>query len=333
MSIVALDVGYSAVKAIRDNGAKVTFPSVVGNYTASIYNMNQDPADVITLEDGSEWLVGEAAMERSGYKTSRRDADWIGSQMWRVLVCAALARLHSGPANVKMVTGLPLEHYRGMREPALNALKGEHRFKTGDGRWQTVTIEDARVMTQAFGAYASGLLSDNGKRFVNETYKAGRVGVLDIGGNTINALCVDKMRELTPWTRGDGLGLLKALDAIARAIGEAHKGLNPTAHEVAGWLANGNEFTYHGKPQDLQPYRAQFIKPLASMAVGFIADVWPEPGRLAAIILTGGGALALGQAIKAELEASEVWPPVVIPTDPIFDNASGYLKYGRALWE
>jgi hypothetical protein len=333
MSIIGLDIGYSAVKALRDDGQRVTFPSAVGVYSQGIFSMGEAPTDHITMGDETPWLVGDAAIARSSYKEMRRDADWIGSRMWSVLVCAALAKLHKGNAGVKIVTGLPLEHYRAMRKLAVNTLRGEHRFKTGEGHWQTITIEDVRVMTQPYGSFADVLLADSGKRYAQESYKAGRYGVLDIGGNTINALAVENMREMIEWTRGDGLGLLKALDQVARAIAEAHKGLNPKAHEVAGWLADGNTFPYHGQAQDLTPYKERYLGPLAEMAVSYVANTWPEPGRLGAIFITGGGALALGPAIKERLEQIGGYPPVAIPENPVFANVRGYLKYGRMTWE
>ena len=145
----------------------------------------------------------------------------------------------------------------------------------------------------------------------------------------LSLLVADSLEEIGQWTQGDGLGLLKALDAIARDIHAAHPGITPKAREVSQWIAQG--YFELGERIDIAPFARPHLKPLADMAVNRFTEVWREPARYRVVLLTGGGALALGDMLKAEMDG--VYNRVVISDDPVFGNVRGYLKLARRLWE
>jgi len=330
-TLSAIDIGYNAVKVMATNGRKGDFPSVVGTERRATFSLDEAKrsALTITMPNDQTWYVGHTALKKSDYVSGRRDPDWITQEPYHVLLCAALSELHKGSATTSVVTGLPIEHYTALAEKAREVFIGQHTFRRNGGRWQTVTIEDALVITQPYGSLLDLALADNG-RILDNVFATGMVAIADLGGMTLNLLVADALEEVGRWTVGDGLGLLKALDAIARDIRTDHPGFSPKAREVAGWLAMGR-FPYQGKELDIAPYAAPHLEPLVSLVLDRISEVWDEPARYAAVILTGGGSIALGPALRARMNG--VFANVTLVQDAAFANARGYLRLARRLWE
>ena len=331
-TLTAVDVGYNAVKALGTNGAAAHFPSEVGTpITGETFSIAQakQARMVITLADGQSWPVGETALKQSRYHAGRRDPGWVLTDSWEVLLCAALSEVHKGTVSTSLVSGLPLEHYGAYADALTERLTGAHRFKRNGGRWQTVTIEDAVVITQPYGSLLDQAMTDTGRILPGSPFAEGTVAIADLGGNTLNLLVTDALEEVGQWTQGDGLGLLPALDAIARDIHQAHPGITPKAREVSSWLAAGS-FPYQGKERDIAPFAEPHLEPLVNMVLNRFSEAWPEPGRYAAVLLTGGGALALGASLKARMNG--VYANVTIAEAAAFANVRGYLKLARDLW-
>jgi len=330
MALTAIDNGFNFVKALSDNGRRALFPSVVGTPTRQTYSIEQAKRArmVITFDDGTTWPVGETALRQSAYTSGRRDPGWVLSQAWEVLLCAAFSELHQARASTHVVTGLPLEDWEAWSEKLRGRLIGPHKFKRNDGAWQTVVVEDGCVITQVYGSLLDQAMSDSG-RILTNAFSTGMVAVADIGGNTLGLLVADHLEEVGQWTQGDGLGLLKALDQVARDIHAAHPGIRPKAREVSQWLAAGT-FAVDGKPVDIGPFAKPHLDPLAEMVVNRLSEVWSEPGRFSAVLLTGGGSLALGSTLKAKMAG--VYPNVTIAANAQFSNCQGYLKLARDMW-
>ena len=330
MALTAVDVGYNAVKALSDNGRRCVFPSVVGTPTRQTFSIEAAKRAKMTimLEDGQSWPVGETALRQSAYTSGRRDPVWVLSIAWRILLYAALSELHQASVNTYVVTGLPLEDWEAWSEKLRGRLIGPHRFKRNGGSWQTVMVEDAMVITQAYGALLDQAMSETG-RILNNAFSTGMVAVVDLGGNTLNLLVADKLEEIGQWTQGDGLGLLKALDAVARDIHATYPGIRPKAREVAQWLAVGT-FETGNKVIDIMPFAKPHLDPLAEMVVNRLSEAWSEPGRFSAVLLTGGGSLALGQTLKAKMQG--IYPNVTIAHNAQLSNCQGYLKLARDMW-
>ena len=330
MTQTAVDVGFNAVKALSANGRRCVFPSVVGTPTHQTFSIEQAKRAkmVIMLENGTSWPVGETALRQSAYTSGRRDPAWVLSDAWRVLLCAALSELHQASVSTNIVTGLPLEDWRAWSDRLRSHLIGQHKFKRNGGNWQTIVVEDALVITQAYGALLDQAMGETG-RILENAFSTGMVAIVDIGGNTLNLLVADCLEEVGQWTQGDGLGLLKALDGVARDIHTTHPGIRPKAREVAGWLADG-AFKVDGKVVDIGPFAKPHLDPLAEMVINRLSEAWSEPGRFSAVLLTGGGSLALGSTLRARMGG--VYPGVITANDAQFSNCRGYLKLSRDMW-
>ena len=331
MHLTAIDIGYNFVKALSTNGRACNFPSVVGTSARETFSLASAKSAkmIIELADGTSWPVGNTALRQSAYTSGRRDAGWVTSQQWDILLCAALSELHQASVGTRIVTGLPLEDWGQWHKPLRQHLMREWRFRRNGGNWQTAKIEDAFIMTQPYGSLLNMAMADNGKILTN-AYSTGMVGIVDIGGNTLNLLVTSHLEEIGQWTTGDGLGLLPALDATARSIHAEYPGIDPKTHEVAQWLAFGH-FPYGADGLDIAPFAKPHLEPLVTMILNRLSEAWPEPGRYSAVLLTGGGALALGPVLKERMKG--VYPKVEIANDAQFANCKGYLKLARDLWK
>ena len=330
LNLTAVDIGYNTCKALAANGQVGFFPSVVGTPTRETFSIEQAKKAkmVIALPDSTSWPVGETALKQSAYTTGRRDAGWVLETSWRILLYAALSELHKASIATRIITGLPLEDYKTWADRLRKALIGEHTFKRNGSNWQTIKIEDAFIITQPYGSLLDQAMTDTGK-ILSNAFSTGMVGVVDIGGNTLNLLVAHELEEIGQWTHGDGLGLLKALDAIARDIHAQCPGIQPKAPEVAQWLAVGT-FPYQGHLVGIASIAQPHLDPLVTMILNRLSEVWQEPGRFSATLLTGGGSLALGRALKAKMDG--IYPEVLIAKDAQFANVRGYLKLARDMW-
>ena len=329
LNLTAVDIGYNFVKALSANGRQAYFPSVVGTPVHETFSLPtaKRAKMVIELPDSGSWPVGETALQQSAYVTGRRDAGWVLSQQWDLLLCFALSELHQANVETCVVTGLPLEDWGAWAEKLRKHLVADWRFRRDGGNWQTVTVKEAFVITQPYGSLLNMAMS--GGKILTNAYSTGMVGIVDIGGNTLNLLVADCLQEIGQWTTGDGLGLLKALDATAKSIHSAYPGISPKTHEVAQWLANG-KFPYGEDGLDIMPFARPHLEPLIEMILNRLSEAWPEPGRYSAVLLTGGGALALGPVLKERMKG--VYPKVEIANDAQLSNCKGYLKLARDMW-
>jgi hypothetical protein len=115
-----------------------------------------------------------------------------GSKTPEYLACfnAALSELtEATQAAINLVTGLPVADFQRDRGRLRDLLLGTHQFVREGRRGQSLTVESVRVIPQAWGAVLALLLDDKG-RIVRSELTQQKVGVLDIGGHTVNYLAV-----------------------------------------------------------------------------------------------------------------------------------------------
>jgi len=329
-TLSAIDIGYRGTKALATNGRQAHFPSEVGPERKKTFSLDEARQDsmIITTREGETWYAGQTAMKRTR-STGRRDAEWLFTDSYKVLLYAALSELHKATTTTSVVTGLPLEHWEALVERAREVFLGDHTFKRNGGRWQTVTVENVFIVTQPYGSLLDLAMTDTGK-FLDNPFATGTVGVADIGGVTLNLLVTEALDEVGQWTQGDDLGLLEAIDEITSDIKADCPAFKPRTREVAGWLAVGT-FEYQSKQVDIAPYATPHLEPLVETILNRISEVWPEPGRYNAMLLTGGGAAILGPMLKARMNSD--YANVTIARDAVFANVRGYLKLARRLWE
>ncbi len=324
--IASIDLGYSHVKAAAD-GRRVIFPSVWGEVQTSHmadYGLENGAGYIgITTDDGS-WFVGNAALEQSSMHSRRQDQGWVRTPEYRALAMAALSELTAGSGvAIQMVTGLPVA-YMSDRDEVKAQFKQSHSIKREGRRAQRFDITDIEVLPQGLAAILSEALDDNGN-IPPGPLAEGLVGLLDIGGHTVNVATFKALREIVPQTASIDGGLWTPLVEIGKRINTAYPGQELRDHDVASAVISGS-IRHYGKECDVSNIAGDVLGLFARRIVDDASQTWGSAAKLDVLLVAGGGAEVVGPVLKAE------YPHAEVVSDPQWANAVGYLKFGRRLW-
>jgi hypothetical protein len=328
---IGLDVGYGDTKAVADNGHKTLFESKVAPAEFIRFQANVGaPVKVkgLTLHDTAEGTVwiGELATRqgRPGAVRGPRDRDRVTDPITTHLADAAFAMLLPGIeyARVRVVTGLPVAYYRDAHHLAQHLL-GTHSILL-DGHSLTVEVEDVLVVPQPFGALLSLILDERGKMTTDAVKLVeGRVAVLDIGMHTTDMILVEGLEYIEARSGSIEVGVSTAIDMMRKVLLDDHRvSYEPHELEVAlrrGWLV------IDGEKQRLNSLATDRLDPIARAIESQARTLW-NISTLTAIVLAGGGALALKPWLAKRFKQA-IYAP-----DAAMANATGFLLYGLRQW-
>ncbi len=319
---IGIDAGYSKTKAVWGDKT-VSFPSIVGSPDESRFSLNGTSDDNSVIEfDGQSYLVGTEALTQSRFVPRKQDRDWINSQEYKILFLTALAQItKASRVDLDIVTGLPVNFYDD-KEMLQSNLLGEHKIKYSDRPSQVFTIRNLRVIPQPFGTAFSVALDGNGKALESNPYASGNMGIIDIGGFTVNLLTIKRLHEIGTKTESVNSGAWKAISAIKKTLVSQYSDLGDMHdHEVAEMVQLGT-FDYYDEIIDISSIAKTELSKLSNEIRTGAANLWGKAPRLK-ILITGGGALLIGESIKAE------FPHAEIVNNPVFANAVGYWKFSQ----
>jgi len=318
---IGLDVGYSETKAVSGE-RRVNLPSIVGTPDRARFSVNGTDNLILSLTTGKSFQVGQAAVTQSRFVDRQEDRNWISSEAYQALMLAAFTELTPATVEAVVVSGLPVAFYSD-KDTLRNRLLGEHRVTREGRRAQLFRVTEARVIPQPFGTLLAAAL-DNGGRIADQTLAAGSVGVIDCGGKTTNLLSVSRLAEISHETASINLGAWDVARAVGNWITDNCPGLDLRDHQLMQAII-GRQATYYGEPVDLSAIVAETLQPMADQVVAQAGQLWNGGAGLAAILVTGGGALLLGPQIRAKFRHARV------VDDPVFANALGYWKFAQRL--
>lgn len=325
--IISVDVGYSHTKAATD-GRRAIFPSVWGEVQQSHmtgYGLENGAGYIqVETEDGA-WFIGDAALEQSSMQSRRQDRGWIKTPEYRALILAAMSELTTGSGiAVRMVTGLPVS-YMSDRDEVKTQFKGTHSIRCEGRRAQRFDITDIEVLPQGLAAILSEALDDNGN-IPPGPLSEGLVGLLDIGGHTINVATFKELREIVPKTTSIDGGLWTPMAEIGKQINAAFPGQELRGHDVVSAVVSGT-IRHYGEERDVSGIAQDILGPFARRIVDDASQVWGSAAQLDVLLISGGGAEVVGPALQAE------YPHARVVSDPQWANTVGYLKFGHRLWQ
>lgn len=323
---LGLDIGYSAVKAIAGGRPPVTFPSVVGTPERARFSLNDAAGSEIFLElpDGATWLVGQGAVEQSRFVNRREDRSWIESDEYYHLAMAAFTELTTATSiELLVVTGLPVAYYQVDRDRLHDLFLGEHRAGRPGRRQQVFRVTDCRVIPQPFGALLALALDDRG-RIADQGLATGAVGIIDVGGKTTNLLSVNRLAEIARETASVNVGAWDVARAVRDHLTVACPDLALRDHQVIEAVIR-RQVNYYGDTVDLGAVVDEALEPMAEQVIAEATHLWNGGASLKAILVSGGGALLLGPAIKRRFRHAQV------VEDPVFANALGYWRLAQRL--
>jgi len=318
---IGLDVGYSATKAISGE-RRINLPSIVGTPDRARFALSDSDNMVLTLPSGKVYQVGRAAVLQSRFVDRQEDRNWIQSEAYYALMLAALTELTPATVDTIVVSGLPVAFY-GDKDTLRNILLGEHRVTREGRRAQLFRITEARVIPQPFGTLLAMALDNNG-RISEQSLATGSVGVIDCGGKTTNLLSVHRLAEISRETASVNLGAWDVVRAVGNWLTDNCPGLDLRDHQLMDAII-ARSALYCGEPVDLHEIVAETLQPMAEQVLAQAGQLWNGAAGLAAIMVTGGGALLLGPQIKARFRHAR------IVDDPVFANALGYWKFAQRL--
>ena len=204
--LCAADFGYSSVKIFSQNTVAV-FPSFARRFSGETVGTLPDSHIIYKdLENGEQWLVGEAAQNDVGQNDATISEEAVFGRaryddpMFLVLVRTGLGigirkNEYGDPfgKTVYIQTGLPPKYLKTDTKPLTKTIAGRHRFslRIGDAPEEifdiTVKPENISVMEQPKGTLMS-VAMDNSHRFIrgSQKYFNKNVLVFDAGFGTLD---------------------------------------------------------------------------------------------------------------------------------------------------
>ena len=330
--LVAVDLGYGRIKAEAES-KRLNYPSLVSDFNGLAFTSGEetsDDLDRLAVEyEGEKFFLGEMA-RRQGAARATLDQDRFIDLEGMALLAGTLTRFTKpGKQVVNLVAGLPVTFYAKMEDTYKKAIQGKHEVTilTPDGKEgenYTFRIDEIRLMPQPFGSIFNELLSEDGG-IEKPSYGTGNVGVIDIGYNTLDLCRADELEFIERKSRSfSNTGMHSAYVEISKSLYEAFK--VEVSEEHLENAVRERKFKAGGRVYDINNIIETAYKNVAERVVSKIRNTWNDLWNVDRILITGGGAPALGDYIGSALEHEGV---VICNDDAIYTNVRGYYKYGR----
>ena len=311
--MIAIDIGYSAVKAISENGTRVCFPSVVAPATEDLLNgaVKNILKHSVKTSTGQEYWVGEAAMQSSNaIATLSREKP---AEIHDMLIVTAAYLLDVSEGDT-LAVGLPISYYRGQRQELHRRLLMLNNFVSVDNNpAKRISFGSVKVFPQALGALFLQDLQD------------GFIGVIDIGYLTTDYLLFD-IRQ------GQPIPILEACGSIEIGVSQVHQRLATIFHAKTGVnlpiymqtktvdkSLRGDSLLVAGKEIDLSRDIKQICRETTLQIEEAVKSRWRDKIDFVSQIIGIGGGMEL-------LKPYFMLPQLVFMPDPVFANAEGFLK-------
>jgi hypothetical protein len=342
---IAIDPGFHAIKVaeVRDPAAArpdvCTVDSVVGVGSTDLGLLDVGLTRVKTAKPyrvqfgEMEYLVGPE-VARYARPIERMDFNRLGdSPGIRASVYAALyAIVDGGDTDLAIVAGLPVELLQGEQAKATVAamrgwLEGEHCFSV-DGHQARLNVLEVKVRAQPQGALFEWVLNMHGQWAHPTATIKDRIAVLDLGFNTLDLFTIQDGQVSKRFTGGNTSGVRRAATALADML--AARGLTVSLHEADSWVqafvqSPKKKLETHigGDLVNLRPLVQRALQSTTEEVLTFVERAWGNARQFQHVILTGGGALAIGDALLRQIPHATLLP------DPVTANARGLARFAQ----
>ena len=314
---IGVDIGYNKTKVVTALSYRI-FASAVGTCFEHQFSMSRN-GNGIAFETPREVAIGEQAIQFSQFAHRREDRDWIKSEEYYMLWLAALSEAtHEPTAQIRAVTGLPVSFF-GDKDILMNGLRGVHSFCRAGQSPQVLHISELVVLPQPFGTLLDSVLNEYGK-VGNPRLAQAHVGIIDVGGKTTNFLHAYKLSDVPAETTSIDAGGWDVVRRVADYL--AQYNLNLRDHEIAELLIT-RYVAVRGERIELGDVIDEAAQQLAESVISAASQRWNGANRMDSIIVTGGGASLIGEAI------CKYYPHAVIADEPELANARGFFKYAQ----
>lgn len=343
--ICGCDDGHDSVKAniailtVQDNEVidietkTFAIPSKVLHGAQSTGIGGEDSVDggIYTVDD-VQYTVSDSL---GGNVIDTRSLNYPTSAVNRVLVNDVLLNMGLGGCDVVLTTGLPLsDFYLPDASPNRDLIERKRAnllSATGPIKQHMIdglmpNIVEHNVMPEGVGAVYDMAVNENGTD--NEEFfdllEAGPVGVIDIGGKTIdlavatmgrNGIIVDMSRSVSI-----NFGMLKVMESINDQLKIDLQLSNPLAPRAMLRLLKTKQMMFSGKFIDVSKSFDTAVDKCWTEMCDLLRSRWGHAQDLSRIVVAGGGAYTFSEKVKS------LYPQSVTSDKPEFANARGMLK-------
>lgn len=310
---VAVDVGFSSVKAVDGEGHSVHFPSHLAPYV-SRGGLHRDDALIVTV-DGRPWRTGA---DNSGGNIHSGAGDFHGSDEWRVLMARTFYELGRQAGAGPLLTveclgvGLPYAYWTEANSARL-ASHTRFEFEAGGEPWK---VEVGSVQVFAQGLSICATLPDD--------QMPESAGFVDIGHYTLDLLGM--VNHQIPEGRCDSyaLGAFQIYsDLRSRFMARPEtQGMLTLSDAQIGRILRDKFIKFRGARLDLAGEVETTLRENYAAMESKLLQLWGDDlPFFDAIFIGGGGALLMKSVLPTSIQGI----PLKILENAVFGNALAYL--------
>jgi len=326
--IKAVDLGFGQVKAMSDTG-RVEYPSAVGSFRPVRFTSGmegQELKDKLCLEyAGKRYFIGDIAFTQSAPRVTMNSERFTSHEGLALMMSALLLLARCQAEEMKLVAGLPVNEYAGLKDDYSDTLKGKHYAQLispdgKEGEFYRFDVDDVMILPQPIGTIFDKVLDDAGE-LADKALAGGRVAVLDIGKHTVDLALTDSLQFVDRSSISfNDVGLFDAFKDLSLAL--KGEGYDLPADSLEPYI-RGNR-----KLDCLPTLKEQSFATQAEKIISRVLNTWPDLWTFDKIYITGGGALVLGDYIASGLDSDKI----EVCGGPTFTNCKGYHKFACRKW-
>lgn len=315
-NVIAIDVGYSHVKAVSQEG-RIVIPSVVAPARElSLTEFAQKTGYAVTIQkSGSapqKYFVGELAIKEGQGATFTIDREKHKHPNHDILVLT-VAKLLGAEPGATLVAGLPIAYYKSQRDHLIKHFEQlEAEVSTGNGEPKKISFSKVIIYPQGAGALLKAPLLSS----------TGTVLLVDVGQKTTDYVTAeivnDVVRPIASLCGSVETGVSSVYDAFAVEF-QALTGSPISPVRVIEIVRGNGMVIFNGKEYD---FRSTIQNIKNSVGRSIFDQVQAALGErfnfLSRIYLAGGGANAL--------PLGDFFPSAITLPEPQWANAQGFLS-------
>lgn len=354
--VVALDIGYSSVKAMSQTGL-FSFPAFALRRSEDSISVGEPNKYDMQYRDENNviWDVGELAVSKIRQSDNSNSEEMLYSRnrynnpMFLVLARVGIALslmsyksdLNAIGSNLVLQTGLPPAYMKSDSKILKRILSGQHNFylKIGSGQWRKYSFDlnenNIKIMGQPMGSLFSATYDDNGKEVENATaFLSSNMLIFDGGFGTLDTFEV-RNRAVGSMQTFDFLGMKAVLHRACDIIYQKYD-VEVAVSAMQNVLANG--YITKFDPEQVATQKIDIAevveaanKDVCYEAIAQIRQLYNNLLDYKYLVVTGGTGDAWLNIIReyfSKMEGLEIIAANRNTNIPqIFSNVRGYYLY------